>query len=322
MIGLLPALLVACVDDRVPVGVAIPPELDDPDTVRFLALGDAGNGSATQRRVAAGAARACAELGCDLVVLLGDNLYPRGMESPDDPRADARIAEMYADTGAPVYLVLGNHDYAHGRDRERAGWQVAWAGARDGVESPANAWVTDAGPVRFVALDTNAAFQFGASFQAGWLHEQLARSTRRWNVVFGHHPYKSNGKHGNAGAYDDAWFVPLANGAGLRELFDDELCGAADLYLCGHDHNRQLLETCGVSLVVSGGGGGATPIVDRGNDTRFASGAPGAAWFELTPTGGRVVFVDQDGAQEASLSLAHPRGAGATGSDDRVAPPG
>lgn len=299
----------ACADDRVPVGVARPPTVARPDALRFLAMGDTGNGSATQRRVAAGAARACAERGCDLVVLLGDNLYPRGMEAPDDPLAETRIAEMYAPIGAPLYVVLGNHDYAHGRDRERAGWLVAWADAHEGIEMPANAWVTDAGPARLVAIDTNAAFQFGGSFQAGWLRQQLAASARRWNVVFGHHPYKSNGKHGNAGAYDDAWFVPLANGAGLRELFDDELCGAADLYLCGHDHNRQLIETCGVSLVVSGGGGGATPIIDRGNAARFASGTPGAVWLELTEDAGRVVFLDADGEPDGAFDLSHPRGA-------------
>lgn len=293
------ALLLACTPDDLPSARAPAPALADPEVVRFLALGDAGKGNDTQRRVAAGAARACAVLGCDFVVLLGDNLYPRGMESPHDPRAEERIASMYADAGAPLYLILGNHDYAHGRDRERAAWQIAWADERDGVELPANLWFTDAGPVRLVALDTNAAFQFGTGQQTKWLREQLSGSAATWNVVLGHHPYRSDGPHGNAGTYEGLSYVPWVSGNSLKRLFDEELCGQADLYLSGHEHSRQLISACGVNLVVSGAGASATGIVDRGNDPLFAEGSPGSAWVELGPRSGRVVFVDADGNTQA-----------------------
>lgn len=288
-------LALACAPEDLPTSRAPAPPLAEPDVVRFLAIGDVGKGNDTQRNVAAGAARACAVLGCDFVVLLGDNLYPRGMETPEDPRMEERIGLMYADTGAPVYLVLGNHDYGHGRDRERAAWQVAWANNREGIEFPANLWVTDAGPARFIGLDTNAAFQFGAGSQATWLHEQIEESTATWNVVFGHHPYRSDGPHGNAGTYDGTAFVPWVSGRGLRSLFDEELCGRADLYLAGHEHSRQLIEACGVNLVVSGAGASATEIIDRGNNPLFAEATPGSAWVELGPESGRIVFVDADG---------------------------
>src|SRR5690349_21656897 len=114
-IVLVAGILPSCGDGAVPVGRAAPPPLAEPGVVRLLALGDAGKGNEGQRRVAVGAARACAARGCDLAVLLGDNLYPRGMESSDDPRISERTVEMYADLGVPLYLVLGNHDYAHGR---------------------------------------------------------------------------------------------------------------------------------------------------------------------------------------------------------------
>ncbi|MEZ4240125.1 MAG: metallophosphoesterase [Myxococcota bacterium] len=301
---LLAALLAAgCSDSRVPVGVAPAPALASPDRVRFVALGDAGKGNKGQARVAAGVAKACAERGCDLVVLLGDNLYPRGMEADDDPHADERIAQMYAPVGAPVYLVLGNHDYAHGRSRAAAARQIAWAGRTPGVELPANAWVGDFGPARVVGLDTNAVFQFGEDFQARWLREQLDASDAPWKVVLGHHPFRSDGPHGNAGRYDGTRWVPWVSGSALRTLFDGSLCGA-DLYLAGHDHTRQLLEACGTDLVVSGTGASATEIVDNGNHPRFAEATLGAAWFELSADGsGRVVFLDADGAEEAGFEL-------------------
>jgi predicted phosphodiesterase len=287
----------------VTTGPAPPPPLHDPEIVRFLALGDVGKGTETQRRVARGAGRACAELGCDFAVLLGDNLYPAGMETPDDPRMDAFVGDMYAGLGVPVYLVLGNHDYGRGRDDERAAREIAWASRSKQYVLPSNAWVTDAGPVRLVGLDTNAAFEYGSSFQTRWLKEQLDGSSARWKVVLGHHPYRSNGLHGNAGSYEGWSYVPWLSGETLRSMFDEGLCGRADLYLSGHDHNRQLLDRCGVTLVVSGAAAETRGIVDRGNEPAFASDRPGVVWVELGPERGTVAFVDADGAVEARFPI-------------------
>jgi hypothetical protein len=295
--------LMACSAGNVPVAVAPPPALARADELRFVAIGDAGKGNDVQARVAAGVARACGALGCDFLVLLGDNLYPSGPDSASDPRLDERIADPYAGIGVPLYLVLGNHDYGNGLQRERADAEIAWAAGRDGVELPANLWVSDVGPARIVGLDTNAALQFGSGFQRRWLQEQLAGSGARWNVVLGHHPYRSDGPHGNAGEYEGLPFVPWLSGTALRRLFDAGLCGGADLYLAGHDHTRQLLDACGVTLVVSGTGASGTRIVDRGNHPRFATAAPGAVWLSLGPDEGRVVFLDADGASEGEFAI-------------------
>jgi tartrate-resistant acid phosphatase type 5 len=304
VVALVLVLAVGCGTDEVPVGTAPSPALARSDRLSFVAIGDVGKGNDVQRQVAAGVARACAERGCDLVAVLGDNLYPRGMQTDEDPRMDERIAEMYAGVGAPLYLVLGNHDYGHGRDREAAARQVAWAAERPGIELPANAWVADAGPVRLVGLDTNAVFQFGEAFQARWLRERLAESSAPWKVVLGHHPYRSDGPHGNAGRYDGTRWIPWVSGSQLRALFDRELCGAADLYLAGHDHSRQVLAACGTDLVVSGAGASSTEVVDRGNDPRFARATPGAVWFELVDDGeGLIVLLDADGGEEARFPI-------------------
>jgi tartrate-resistant acid phosphatase type 5 len=297
-------VLLACGRGEVSVAQAPSPVPAGAERLRFVALGDAGRGTEGQARVARAVARTCQERGCDFVALLGDNLYPRGMESADDPRADELIAGPYRDAGAPLYLVLGNHDYAHGRDRQRAAWQVAWAGRTAGVELPAHAWWARMGPALVVGLDTNAAFQFGAGFQREWLREMLEASDAPFRVVLGHHPFRSEGRHGNAGAYEGWSGVPILSGAGLQGLFEDTLCGRADLYLSGHDHNRQLLERCGVDLVVSGAGGSTTPLEERGNERRFAEPTLGLVWVGLSATSGEVVFLDADGQEEASFSLA------------------
>jgi hypothetical protein len=59
-------------------------------------------------------------------------------------------------------------------------------------------------------------------------------------------PYFSNGRHGDAGNYDGLVGMPIANGSAVKTALDADVCGKADLYLCGHDHNRQwLTERCG-----------------------------------------------------------------------------
>jgi 3',5'-cyclic AMP phosphodiesterase CpdA len=299
--------LVGCRSDQVRFAEARPFVPADPARVRFVALGDAGRGDPGQRRVAKGVVRACAERGCDAILLLGDLVYPRGMESDDDPHAEAWIADPYTPAGVPIYLVLGNHDYGRGRDVEPARRTVAWAKGRTDVVLPAEVWQVRVGIVHLFGLDTNAAMEFGEDAQLAWLKKGLEASDAPWKVVLGHHPFRSNGDHGNAGSYEGWSHVPIVSGDALRHLFEDGLCGKADLYLAGHDHNRQLLDHCGVQLVVSGGGSATTPISDRGNEPLFASSEPGSAWFELGPGAGRVVFLDADGNADAELPLTPDR---------------
>jgi len=237
------------------------------------------------------------------VALLGDNLYPDGLDHPDDPRAEQIIAAPFRALGVPLYLVLGNHDYGHTRGLGPARWQIAWAGRTPGVELPAHAWYFRAGPATVVGLDTNHVLQFGGSAQLRFLAEQLGEVQTPWRVVLGHHPYRSDGPHGNAGAYEGWRGVPILSGRSLRRLFDEGLCARANLYLSGHDHNRQLLEHCGVPLIVSGAGAGATEIVDRGNEPRFGVARPGLAWVELGPQAGQVVFIDALGVVEGAFPL-------------------
>ena len=270
--------------------------------MRLVALGDTGKGNETQRRVADAVVQTCAIRGCDLILLLGDNLYPRGMEAPDDPRATGWILQPYAGAGVPIFLVLGNHDYAHGRDRARAAWQIAWAGRTEGVELPGHAWEARIGPLQLLGLDTAAAFQFGAQDQLRWLRQRLEQPRAPWTLVAGHHPLRSQGKHGNAGTYEGWSHVPWLSGAAIERLLSP-LCGRVELYLSGHEHSRQLLEHCGVELVVSGAGASTTPILDRGNQPRFARATPGLVWLELTETDGTLAFIDADGQPEASFPL-------------------
>lgn len=250
--------------------------------MRFVAIGDVGKGNAGQREVAEAIDAVCARRGCDFVVVLGDNYYPRGMQAPDDPRIDELLTAAYASLDLPVYAILGNHDWGHGRDAQAAAWQVDWARAHPFVRMPERYYRFSAAHADFFALDTTPLFYGADAAQVAWLDDALEGSDARWKIVLGHHTFRSNGKHGNAGGYEGLRWVPIVSGRPLKRFFEEQVCGEADLYLSGHDHLLQWISHCGTELVVSGAGATAREIIDRGNDPRFIADATGLAWIELT----------------------------------------
>jgi len=261
-------------------GKAPSPRLATPGVAQFIAFGDAGKGNRGQREVAEAMVDVCRKKGCDFGVMLGDNLYNRGFERPNDPRMKARFDDLYGPLDIPIYGALGNHDYATGRDTLRAQWQIDWAADHNQMEMPAHFYTFEAGPAEFFALDTNRVFQWGEEEQSDWLATALPASKARFKIVYGHHPFRSNGRHGNAGGYE-GWRAPWVGGFSLKTLFEDRLCDGADLYLAGHDHNLQYLQWCGVELVVSGAAATHTEIIDRGNEGLFEASQLGFAWIRL-----------------------------------------
>jgi len=272
--------------------------------VRFLAIGDAGEGNADQRLVGEAAAAVCAERGCDLVLYLGDNLY----QDKDDIAAldfAGRFEEPYRGLDLPFYVVLGNHDYGRWTvSRARAEAELAYAERSEKWVMPDFFYSFTYGDVTFVGLDTNALYSGWVldwdDPQLDWLGQVMEADTP-WTVAFGHHPWRSNGKHGSAGGYEG---IPLL-GWWLESVFEEQLCGRADLYLSGHDHNRQwLAPECGVELVVSGAGAKVTPLVGRDVESLWAEDqSPGFAWFSIEGEVMTGAFYDKTGVMGFERSV-------------------
>jgi hypothetical protein len=125
----------------------------------------------------------------------------------------------------------------------------------------------------------------------------MAQSDAPWKIVMGHHPYISNGQHGNAGAYDGGFFF---NGKPLKEIVDSEVCGEAQLFFSGHDHNREWLEpTCGTTFIVSGAAAKIRGRTDHGAASRFFDGESyGFMWAEIQGDVFTGVFYDDEGVVE------------------------
>jgi len=278
--------------------------------VRFIAVGDTGRGNAEQHQVASAMTTKCATSGCDFVVMLGDNFYPTGVTSPDDPQFQEKFEQAYAGMDVPFYPVLGNHDYGGngaGDEFGKGAHEVAYTARSTRWKMPAPYHHFRVGNVEFFATDTNLQLHGQDETQRRDVSRWLSESTATWKISLGHHPYLSNGYHGNAGSYDGKAGVQPWDGTGVKAFFEEILCGRVDLSLVGHDHNRQWLEpTCrGTELVVSGAGAGGSPLKQT-NPSRFQASTVGFLWVEVD--GRKLVgeFIGPDGTVEFTRTLVRP----------------
>jgi len=261
-----------------------------PVPVRFVMLGDTGEGNTDQAMVAVAIKNVCdAAGGCDFAMLLGDNIYDDGVASVDDPQWQTKFEMPYAPLTMPIYAVLGNHDYGGqliidapgvGNEWHKGPIEVMYSDLSDKWVMPATHYTLTVGNVGIIALDTNSILWNNTEHgdQRAWYPTALMEvMDADWKIQAGHHPYRSNGQHGNAGNYDapELFGIPIPNplpivgGADFKTFFDEVVCGTVDISVSGHDHNRQWLNEpgalCGTELIVNGAGAKLTDFVDRGN---------------------------------------------------------
>ena len=211
--------------------------------VHFLALGDSGEGSPAQYKVAEN----IRAMHPDLILHVGDVVYPAGEEN----NYDANFFSPYTRIidHIPMFLTLGNHDI-----KTKNG--EAYFDAFDLPKN--NPLLSEAfysfrwGHVLFITIDSNA-FVNGtpeAAIQLDWLRDQLMQNRLPWVVVFFHHPvYASRGNHGSTPEMQKA----------LLPLFEKY---HVQLVLSGHDHHyeRTKLLNGTLYIVTGGGGGGVRPV--------------------------------------------------------------
>lgn len=288
----------------------------------FIALGDMGTGGQAQAKVAAAIASWCAAHGCDFALGLGDLIYPAGASDPYDEQFETKFEQPYAALDFPFYMALGNHDVSGdpagtGATAGEPLWyqagdnEVAYAHRTDRTSSkwtqPARHYAFSVGDADFLALDTNVMLSYGAAVpplstevddQEQWLPGAVAAMDHTWRFAFGHHPYVSNGQHGDAGEFDGLP-VPGLDGDHLKQVFERQLCGRVDFYVAGHDHHLQWLQpvdSCGATQFLVSGGGGADLYELRGDDpATWQEQAYGFFWLDVDGPTLHVVAVGDDG---------------------------
>lgn len=286
------------------------PPLPQTGTVRFVAMGETGKGNAEQFQVGAAVAAKCAASGCDFVQLLGNNIFVSGPESTTDPQWQMKFELPYAAIQLPFFAVLGNHDYGGsilgldvggiGNEFHKGQISVDYTAVSTKWKMPAPFYRHAVQHTEFFALDTNMQLWGQDAQQRVSMLNWLTSSTAKWKIAVGHHPYLSNGPHGNAGDYEAPVNVPnpipLLNGATVKDFMDDIVCGRADLYLAAHDDSLQWLQpTCnGTELIVSGTGAAATELIDR-NPVHFQSLSLGFVYIVIQDSTLTAELIDRDG---------------------------
>jgi tartrate-resistant acid phosphatase type 5 len=215
--------------------------------LRLIVAGDAG---ATHSILRAGMLRIQAQQPIDAVLLVGDNFYPCGILGLDDPQW-TKITQHFGPLHVPIYPILGNHDYG---DPQVHDGKLSTCGPTDPdaeleeVERfadwhfPARSYELHSQLVDIIMMDSQPiASGFTAPFRGSatatedvqFLKQELERSTATWRIVVGHHTIYSSGVHGRT---NDSL---RTNMRALLPMLDGS--HGADLYICGHDHDLELI---------------------------------------------------------------------------------
>ena len=213
------------------------PSAEDPPALRVAVVGDVGDSGKRLQGTADAIERLSGEMGYQVLLLLGDNAYPRG----DPGQLPGTVFEPFAgvlDGGARLLAIVGNHDVMDGHGPQ----QMAAPGM------PGLWWSTRMGDVLFVGLDSNEPEN---PTQKAWLEHTLATTDARWKIVALHHPPYSAGYQGSNLAARQA-FGPLFVRYGVQ------------LVLSGHEHDYQRSTVIGgVTYVVSGAASGSRRTGER-----------------------------------------------------------
>jgi acid phosphatase len=224
------------------------PALPSGPGLEVLVLGDWGTGGEGQRALAESIAETHGESPPDFVMTVGDNFYPDGVTGPDDPIWETHFESVYRGPfwdSLVFHATLGNHDYHQNPQGE-----VEYSRCSPRWEMPDLHYVfrrqmPSGGSVLFLTLDTTpiSTEDRTSSAQREWADSIMRTAFAEWVVVMGHHPVATGGWHEPDPRIQNAIWPILESGA--------------DLYLSGHNHSTELLNTHARTIqAVCGGGGG------------------------------------------------------------------
>lgn len=228
------------------------------DGLSFLVVGDWGRrGEERQVEVATQMGLEAASCKARFVISVGDNFYEDGVESVTDSHWKQSFEDIYSAPAlqVPWHVVLGNHDYHACCDA-----QIEYSKVCRRWNMPLRFFqrsekVGDGCEVDFFFLDTTPMAEVdddtvvsvtelqsqNRERQLAWVEDSLAASKARWKIVIGHHPVYSGGIHGDTPFIVER-VLPLLKKHGVQ------------VYLNGHDHDLQHLESEGVNFFCSGAG--------------------------------------------------------------------
>lgn len=215
------------------------------DKVKFCITGDTGKKSEIQKKMTL----MMEEERCDRIIILGDIIYPDGIESANDPQIKTKFEDYYLpltqkDKKPKVALINGNHDYL--------GNPMAWvevAKKKKWILMPSRYYMEDVSGFCFYYLDSNMFTQSGylwvALAKIQWLQNvwKEKEKTCHTEISMAHHPYRSVGRHSDAKGY-------------IKQFYEWFVLDRSDYLISGHAHLIKDFGKIGKThLLISGAGG-------------------------------------------------------------------
>lgn len=254
------------------------------ETMEFIFIGDSGSGLPEQFRLADALEHYCLTHPLRAVFLLGDNFYPVGVRSVDDPQWQTKFRDAYEKPclgRIPFYAILGNHDY-----KGHPAAQIAYTQTQKQWRMPHRFYSVQFGDLaKIIAIDSNVADVCGFSEHCtlDFLRTALQDQTVPFRIVIGHHPiFSSSGKYG-----------ATVLGRVLRSF----MCKTGATYIAGHSHHLEHRQDadCALDLFISGGGGASLYEIRKDDPgTRFVQSNHGFLRVKVSKAGSAFTFFDSD----------------------------
>jgi len=276
------------------------PAAKDDYSLHFMALGDWGrNGEYDQLEVAKQMGLWGAAHANDFVISCGDNFYPKGVVSENDPLWNFSFENIYTAHSLQCdwYPVFGNHDWHSDVDAQiryskvSRRWNmparyyskvIGLGKGKSNEDEAAKKGPKQKTPAKekalLVFMDTDPFlhdnFADYTAKQMQWLNETLEKATEdvKWKIVIGHHPFYTVGPR--IENYDT-----LTMRKALTKTFEDH---KVDVYLSGHEHSLQHLKADGFThQFISGAGSELTKVTSGIPYSRFAASEHGFMYFAI-----------------------------------------
>ena len=198
------------------------------DHLLLIAVGETGTGNEEQFEVANGMAKVCQESGCDLVLLLGDNIIRMVLTQRRIRSLNYNLYRYINRLRNLSFPVLGNHVV-----KLDAPSQLIYSlkSASLGMHNYEYSFGTE--DARFYGPNTNCPYyseRLRKKLNQGDEEVKANKGKIPWTIAFGHHSIYSIWTHGD---------VDLLK----RSYWNLFLEGRVDLYLAGHNYNLTHLQS-------------------------------------------------------------------------------
>ena len=264
----------------------------------ILCIGDFGTGENGQYIVSDLLKYLINKYKCRFILGLGDNIYPDGVSSTKDKQFIEKFEKPYLDLPEHIkfYHVLGNHDY---HIKASPLNQIKYTQISNRWIMPHNFYCFrkkfNKVPVEFIGIDTNLCKMKNRKLQEQWILNTIYESKARWIIVFGHHPWKSFGAHGDCDEELDKLYNKISN------------IGKVDLILSGHDHDKQHIYIPGKpNMIVCGVGSETRETIQFYNnkELKYYSPTLGCAMIDFSNKKNmKISFYNSDKEVEYSFLI-------------------